>query len=152
MVYDPWIEHSPIRLYNADQLAERVQAENADILIVESDSVKGPVLDLPLVADRLVPRRPEQRRHPGRNRRGIPVLRAPGRNADAVAEMTVALLFAVNRRVVAADRDVRPVRPGATAPSPTSGSGRGSSRARPPGSSGSARSAGPRSGASRASA
>jgi D-3-phosphoglycerate dehydrogenase len=38
---------------------------------------------------------------------GIPVLRAPGRNADAVAEMTVALLFAVNRFLVPADRDVR---------------------------------------------
>src|SRR5439155_1058561 len=39
--------------------------------------------------------------------RGIPVLRAPGRNADAVAELTVALLFAVNRGVVRADLDVR---------------------------------------------
>ena len=29
------------------------------------------------------------------------MLRAPGRNADAVAEITVALLFAVNRGVVA---------------------------------------------------
>jgi D-3-phosphoglycerate dehydrogenase / 2-oxoglutarate reductase len=35
------------------------------------------------------------------------VLRAPGRNADAVAELTVALLFAVNRGVVRADLDVR---------------------------------------------
>ena len=35
------------------------------------------------------------------------MLRAPGRNADAVAEMTVALLFATNRFVVAGDRDVR---------------------------------------------
>ncbi|MYJ82335.1 MAG: 3-phosphoglycerate dehydrogenase [Acidimicrobiaceae bacterium] len=38
---------------------------------------------------------------------GIPVLRTPGRNADAVAEMTVALLMAVTRFVVAGDRDVR---------------------------------------------
>ena len=35
------------------------------------------------------------------------MLRAPGRNADAVAEMTVALLFAVTRGIVPADRDVR---------------------------------------------
>jgi D-3-phosphoglycerate dehydrogenase len=35
------------------------------------------------------------------------VLRAPGRNANAVAEMTLALLFAANRYVVAGDRDVR---------------------------------------------
>ena len=35
------------------------------------------------------------------------MLRAPGRNADAVAEIAVALLFSVTRHVVPADRDVR---------------------------------------------
>ena len=35
------------------------------------------------------------------------MLRAPGRNADAVAELAVALLFAATRGVVPADRDVR---------------------------------------------
>jgi D-3-phosphoglycerate dehydrogenase len=44
---------------------------------------------------------------PAATAKGIPVLRAPGRNADAVAEMTIALLFAVNRGVVRADLDVR---------------------------------------------
>src|SRR5262249_57073846 len=43
----------------------------------------------------------------GATAKGIPVLRAPGRNADAVAELAVALLFAVNRGVVRADLDVR---------------------------------------------
>jgi D-3-phosphoglycerate dehydrogenase len=38
---------------------------------------------------------------------GIPVLRAPGRNANAVAEITIGLLFAVNRWLVPADHDVR---------------------------------------------
>src|SRR6202035_2524151 len=38
---------------------------------------------------------------------GVPVLRAPARNADAVAELAVALLLAATRGVVAADRDVR---------------------------------------------
>src|SRR5262249_14299896 len=50
VVYDPWIEQQPLRIYNSEQLAERVSAENADIVIVESDSVKGPVLEFPLVA------------------------------------------------------------------------------------------------------
>ena len=38
---------------------------------------------------------------------GVPVLRAPGRNANAVAELAVALLFAATRGVVPADQDVR---------------------------------------------
>ena len=35
------------------------------------------------------------------------VLYTPGRNADAVAEIAVALLFAATRHVVTADADVR---------------------------------------------
>ena len=35
------------------------------------------------------------------------MLRAPGRNADGVAELTIALLLAVNRHVIPGDRDVR---------------------------------------------
>jgi D-3-phosphoglycerate dehydrogenase len=107
VVYDPWIEQEPIRLYNSEQLAERIRAEGADIVIVESDSVKGPVLELPLVAIGSCRGDPNNVDIPAATERGIPVLRAPGRNANAVAELTVALLFAVNRRVVAADRDVR---------------------------------------------
>ena len=38
---------------------------------------------------------------------GIPVLNAPARNADAVAEMAVALLLAATRHLVTADGDVR---------------------------------------------
>jgi len=37
----------------------------------------------------------------------VPVLHAPGRNADAVAELTVGLLLAVTRHVLPADRDLR---------------------------------------------
>src|ERR1700693_5953612 len=48
VVYDPWIEQVPLRLYNGETLAARIVAEGANLLIVESDSVKGPVFDLPL--------------------------------------------------------------------------------------------------------
>jgi len=107
VVYDPWIEQQPLRIYNSAQLAERLEAEGANVVVVESDSVKGPVLDLPLVAVGSCRGDPNNVDVAAATARGIPVLRAPGRNADAVAELTVALLFAVNRGVVRADRDVR---------------------------------------------
>jgi D-3-phosphoglycerate dehydrogenase / 2-oxoglutarate reductase len=107
VVYDPWIEQQPLRMYNAEQLAERIQRENANIVIVEADSVKGPVLDLPLLAVGSCRGDPTNVDVATATARGIPVLRAPGRNADGVAELTVALLLAVNRGVVRADRDVR---------------------------------------------
>src|SRR3954463_5482229 len=107
VVVDAWIDHRPLRLYNSEQLAERTAAEGADLLIVESDSVKGPVMELPLVAIGSCRGDPTNVDVPGATAKRIPVLRAPGRNADAVAEMTIALLMAVNRHVLRADRDVR---------------------------------------------
>jgi D-3-phosphoglycerate dehydrogenase / 2-oxoglutarate reductase len=107
VVYDPWIEQQPLRMYNAQQLAERIEQEGANVVIVESDSVKGPVLELPLIAVGSCRGDPNNVDVAAATARGIPVLRAPGRNADGVAELTVALLLAVNRGVVRADRDVR---------------------------------------------
>ena len=107
MVFDPWIEHRPIKLYGPDDFAARIQAEGADIVVCEADSCKGPVLELPLIAIGTTRARPDNVDVEAATAAGIPVLRTPGRNADAVAEMTVALLMAVNRFVVAGDRDVR---------------------------------------------
>ena len=73
----------------------------------EADSCKGPVLELPLMAIASTRARPTNVDVDAATAAGIPVLRTPGRNADAVAEMTVALLMAVTRFVVAGDRDVR---------------------------------------------
>src|SRR5205085_8788651 len=103
----PRITHRPLLLYSAERHAKRIVSKGADLLIVESDSVKGAVLELPLVAIGSCRGDPTNVDIPGATAKGIPVLRAPGRNADAVAEMTVALLFAVNRGLVRADADVR---------------------------------------------
>ena len=107
VVFDPWIEHVPIKLYGPEDFAARIRAEGADIVICEADSCKGPVLELPLIAIASTRARPDNVDVEGATAAGIPVLHAPGRNADAVAEMTVALMMAVNRFVVAGDRDVR---------------------------------------------
>ena len=107
VVYDPWIDKTPLRIYTAEQLAERASAEGADVLVVESDSVGGPVFDLPLRAIASTRGDPNNVDIPGATAAGIPVLHTPGRNADAVAEMAVALLFAATRHVLTADADVR---------------------------------------------
>jgi D-3-phosphoglycerate dehydrogenase / 2-oxoglutarate reductase len=107
VVLDPWIDHSPIRLLDGEKLAPVIEEAGADILVVESDFVNGPVFDLPLIAIGSCRGDPNNVDVAAATAKGIPVLRAPGRNADAVAELAVALLFAVNRRIVRADLDVR---------------------------------------------
>jgi D-3-phosphoglycerate dehydrogenase len=107
VIVDPWIDHQPLRLYNSADLAARAKELGATVLICEADSCKGPVFDLPLTAIGSTRGDPTNVDVAGATAAGIPVLRAPGRNADAVAEMTVALLFAVNRHIIRADRDVR---------------------------------------------
>jgi len=107
VVYDPWIDHRPLRLYDGPLLAARMREENADILIVEADLVGAEVFDLPLTVIGSCRGDPVNVDRAAATSRGVPVLHAPGRNADAVAEMTVAILFAVNRFLVAADSDVR---------------------------------------------
>ena len=107
VVHEPWIDQVPLRIYDAAGLAARASAEGADILVVESDLVAGPVFDLPLVAVAATRGEPTNVDLVAATEAGVPVLHTPGRNADAVAELTVALLFAVARRLVVADGEVR---------------------------------------------
>lgn len=107
VVYDPWIEQRPLRIYDADGLAARIDAEGATVVVVESDAVKGPVLERPLVAIASTRGDPNNVDVAAATAAKIPVLNAPGRNADAVAEMAIALLLAVTRRLVVADGEVR---------------------------------------------
>jgi D-3-phosphoglycerate dehydrogenase len=107
VILDPWIDHQPLRLYNEADLAARAAELGATVLICEADRCAGPVLDLPLIAIGSTRGDPTNVDLPGATAKGIPVLRAPGRNADAVAELTVGLLLAVTRHIVPADHDVR---------------------------------------------
>jgi len=109
LTLDSWLDQPSLRIYNAEQLAARVAEEGADIVVVESDQCGGRLFerDEPMIAVCSCRGDPNNVDVAAATRAGVPVLRAPGRNADAVAELAVALLFAANRRVVAADRDVR---------------------------------------------
>jgi D-3-phosphoglycerate dehydrogenase / 2-oxoglutarate reductase len=107
LTLDSWLDQPSLRIYNAEQLAERMAAEGASIAIVESDRCAGPLFELDLLAVCSCRGDPNNVDVEAATEAGVPVLRAPGRNADAVAELTVGLLFAATRGIVAADDDVR---------------------------------------------
>ncbi len=107
VVYDPFLSHVPLKLHGEQELATRLVDEKATILIAEADRVAGHVFDTGLSIVGSTRGDPTNVDVDAATAHGVPVLRAPGRNADAVAEMTVALLFAVNRHLRAADADVR---------------------------------------------
>jgi D-3-phosphoglycerate dehydrogenase len=107
LTLDSWLDQPRLRIYNAEQLAERVAAEGASIVVVESDRCAGPLFEQPLLAVCSCRGDPNNVDVAAATAAGVPVLHAPARNADAVAELAVALLFAATRGVVAADGDVR---------------------------------------------
>src|SRR3954468_24685635 len=107
VIEESWISSTTMTLLNDEQLAAKIAETGASIVICEADQCKGAVLDAGLTAIASTRGDPTNVDVEAATAKGIPVLRAPGRNADAVAEMTVALLMAVNRHVVVADRDVR---------------------------------------------
>src|SRR5690606_13150165 len=93
VVVDPWIDHRPLRLLGAEALAAEVAERGASVLVCEADECRGPVLDLPLEAIGSTRGDPTNVDVAGATAAGIPVLRAPGRNADGVAELAVGLLL-----------------------------------------------------------
>jgi D-3-phosphoglycerate dehydrogenase len=107
VIYDPWIDQQPLRMYNSAQLAARVRLEGADALIVESDVVGPEVLASGVRFVAATRADPVNVDVEAARLAGIPVVRCPGRNADAVAELAVALLFAMARQLLPADDDVR---------------------------------------------
>lgn len=107
VVQDPWIAGTTMRLFNPEQLAAKIDELGATVVICEADSCSGPVLERPLLAVASTRGDPSNVDLAAATAAGIPVLHAPGRNADGVAELTVGLLLAVTRGIVPADADVR---------------------------------------------
>lgn len=108
VVLDPWIDHVPLRIWDGPNLTERVAQVGARILIVESDFVMGDeILDAGLVVIGSCRGDPTNVDVAGATARRIPVLHAPGRNADGVAEIAVAITMAASRGIIPADRDLR---------------------------------------------
>lgn len=98
-----------IREYRGDPTEVARYAREADVLVVHLAPVDGTVLEaapsLRLVAcARSAPVNVDVLACAAR---GIPVIHAPGRNAKAVAELTIGLIIALTRRVVELDRRMR---------------------------------------------
>jgi D-3-phosphoglycerate dehydrogenase / 2-oxoglutarate reductase len=107
LVLDSWLAQPQLRIYNARQLADRVALEGANIVVVESDVCGAELYEHPIIAVASCRGDPTNVDIAAATAAGVPVLRAPGRNADAVAELAIALLFAATRGLIPADRDVR---------------------------------------------
>lgn len=92
--------------FTDEQLADLVVETGATVLVTDEDRVSASVLglDLDVVAVMGPPTGVDlalAAEH------GVTVLHARDRDPDAVAELTLALMFAVSRHIVAADREVR---------------------------------------------
>ncbi len=104
IIYRPW--RKTRHVLSERELIEVLNVENVDILVTELENVDEDVIretNLKLIA--------YCRGNPLRHvdidtatRKKIPVLHTPGRNANAVAEMTIALMLAMLRKIVYADR------------------------------------------------
>lgn len=107
VLYDPWIDHRPLRILDGDGLLALLEENDAEALIVEADFVYGAVFEHPLEFIASTRGDPNNVDVSAATDAGIPVLSTPGRNADAVAELTIGLLIATSRHIVAADRATR---------------------------------------------
>ena len=105
-IYDPWTRRDQMLL--ADELAERIKQTGAEALILEIDLCHQEVFeaaDLKFIGccrcDPLIVDLDEA------TDRGVPVFYTPGRNAEAVADLTLAMMLDLLRGVSAAAADLR---------------------------------------------
>jgi D-3-phosphoglycerate dehydrogenase len=102
VVYESWLETR--RLQDPDELGERLARDGVDVLVVEADFVfeevfdRAPALRLVGVCRNAL----NQVDLESAAEHGVLVTHAPGRNTNAVAEMTLALMLALARRIVPA--------------------------------------------------
>jgi len=101
--YQCWLETGKLHL--GGSLLPVIKEGNYDIVIVEGDEIKEEVIeghDLKLIGS--VRGNPNNISVPAATGKKIPVISVPGRNTDAVAELTIALMLAQARNITAAER------------------------------------------------
>jgi D-3-phosphoglycerate dehydrogenase len=105
--YESWKDTG--RLYmDTDAFIEKIRAEGADVLIVEADTVDAKVMDA--VHPKIIGccrGNPINIDVEAAKARGIPFFLTPARNAEAVSELTIAMMLAAARHLVGIDRTLR---------------------------------------------
>ena len=107
VVYENWRETGKL-YFDEDELITKLNSVNADIFITEADEVDTKVIEqtnLKLIGStRGTPVNVDSKTA---KRKGIPVIYAPHRNADAVADLTVAMILIQARKIIEIDRFLR---------------------------------------------
>jgi D-3-phosphoglycerate dehydrogenase / 2-oxoglutarate reductase len=101
VVHEDWKERQSI-YFDGDEFAKRIADVGADVLIVEADLVHAEVLDAcPLRMIGVCRGEPVNVDLELATAKGIPVFHTPGRNADAVADLTLAFMLMLARHLPA---------------------------------------------------
>ncbi|MFW9855273.1 MAG: NAD(P)-dependent oxidoreductase [Candidatus Thorarchaeota archaeon] len=107
VVYENWRETGTLFL-DSDELIQKINTLSIDIFITEADEVDDQVIQntsLSLIAStRGTPRNID---HKAAAKKQIPVIYTPHRNADAVADLTVAMMLCQARKIIEIDRFLR---------------------------------------------
>ncbi|GAB4319415.1 MAG: D-3-phosphoglycerate dehydrogenase SerA [Promethearchaeota archaeon] len=102
VTYEPWHETREF-LFSAKELVDKLAG--VDVFVSEADNLSAEVIEatsLKIIA--LARNDPNTIDLPAATRRGIPVLYAPQRNSDSVADLAVCLILALARKLVQVDR------------------------------------------------
>jgi D-3-phosphoglycerate dehydrogenase len=99
VVHEDWKARQTI-YFDGAQFAERIREVGADVLIIEADLVHAEVLEsCPLRMIGCCRGDPVNIDLELATRKGIPVFHTPGRNADAVADLTLAFILMLARHL-----------------------------------------------------
>ena len=105
--YESWLESG--QLQDPEKLGHRINTEETDAVVVEADFLFAETFDAApgLKFAGICRTATNQIDVEAATARGILVVNTPGRNANAVAELTLALMLATARRMAESDRYVR---------------------------------------------